>query len=98
MGRKRGEGLSGTVDVFGPYSSGADVNESVGDKKRHLSLQLSLKGCLKKEDIRSTGRMNELDVLTSIMPNMNITYKMPHVSTKLYSYIYVYTVRNQKVK
>lgn len=31
--------------------------------------------------------MNKL-VLTSIMTNMNITYKMPHVSTKLYSYIY----------
>lgn len=32
------------------------------------------------------------------MPNMNITYKMPHVSTKLYSYIYVYTVRNGENK
>lgn len=29
---------------------------------------------------------------------MNITYKMPHVSTKLYGYIYVYTVRIQKIK
>lgn len=32
------------------------------------------------------------------MPNMNITYKMLYVSTKLYSYMYVYTVRNQKIK
>lgn len=35
-------------------------------------------------------------ILTFIMPTMNITYKMPHVSTKLYSYIYVYTVRNKE--
>lgn len=55
-GRKRGE--SGTVDVFGPYSGGGDVNESVGDKKRHLSLQLSQKSCLEKKDTGSTGRMN----------------------------------------
>lgn len=94
-GGKERAGQSGTVDVFGPYSGGGDADESVGDKKRHLSLQLSQKS-LEKKDARSTGRMNELDVLTSMMPNMNITYKMPHVSTKLYSYIYVYTVRNQK--
>lgn len=93
MGRKR-TGESGTVDVFGPYSGGRDVNELVGDKKRHLSLQLSQK---KREKVvlrsrtHSTGRRNELDCLTSVMPNMNITYKMPHVSTKLYSYINVYT-------
>lgn len=90
--------MSGTVDVFGPYSGGRDVNEQVGDKKRHLSLQLSQKSCLEKKDTRSTGRMKELVVLTSVMTNMNITYKMPYVSTKLYSYIYVYTVRNQKIK
>lgn len=70
----------------------------MGDKKRHLSLQLSQKSCLEKEDTGSTGRMNELHVLTSILTNMNITYKMPHVSTKSYSYIYVYTVRNQKIR
>lgn len=40
-----------------------------------------------KRRTQSTGRMNEL-VLTSIMNNMNITYQMPHVGTKLYSYIY----------
>lgn len=34
-----------------------------------------------------SGRMDEL-VWTSIVTNMNITYKMPHVSTKIYSYIY----------
>lgn len=56
------------------------------DKKRHLSLQLSQKGAFEK-NTESTGRMNEL-VLTSIMNNMNITYKMPYMSTKLYSYIY----------
>lgn len=96
-GRKSREGRRGTVDVFGPYFGGGDVDESVGDKKRHLSLQLSQKGCLEK-NTGSTGRMNKLDVSTSIMTNMNITYKMPHVSTKSYSYIYVYTVRNQKIK
>lgn len=53
--------MSGTVDVFGPYSGGGDVNELVGDEKRHLSLQLSQKSCLEK-DTWSTGRMNELDV------------------------------------
>lgn len=45
-GRKRGRGVRGTVDVFGPYSGGGDVEESAGDKKRHLSLQLSQKGLL----------------------------------------------------
>lgn len=33
--------VSGTVDVFGPYSDGGDGKESVGDEKRHLSLQFS---------------------------------------------------------
>lgn len=40
---ERGEGVKGTVDVFGPYSGGGDVEESAGDKKRHLSLRLSQK-------------------------------------------------------
>lgn len=53
--------MSGTVDVFGPYSGGGDVDGLLGDKKRHLSLQLSQKSSLDK-DTRSTGRMNELDV------------------------------------
>lgn len=93
--KERG-GVLGTVDVFGPYFVEGDVWESVGDKKRHLSLWLSQKGCLEKKSTGSTGRMNELDGLTSIMTNMNITYKMPHVSTKLYSYIYVCTGRRGK--
>lgn len=47
-----------------------------------------------------TGRMDEL-VWTSIVTNMNITYKMPHASTKIYSYIYsmyVCTGRTPKIK
>lgn len=39
----------------------------------------------------TVGRMNKPDVSTSNMPSMNITYKMPFVSTESYSYIYVYT-------
>ena len=35
--------MLGMVDVFGPYSGGGGVDELVGDKKRHLSLQLSQK-------------------------------------------------------
>lgn len=45
-------GVSGTVDVFGPYSGGRDVNELVGDKKRHLSIQLSQK-CYWKNELTS---------------------------------------------
>lgn len=48
--------MSGTVDVFGPYFGGGDVDESVGDEKRHLSLQLSQKGCLEK---KNTGLLEE---------------------------------------
>lgn len=45
-----------------------------------------------------TGRMDEL-VWTSIVTNMNITYKMPHVSTKIYSYIYsMYVQEGLKIK
>lgn len=36
-----GAGLSGTVDVFGPYcGEGENVRGRRRDKKRHLSLQL----------------------------------------------------------
>lgn len=102
---RRGEGVCRGRDgrclwsIFCWRGGGGCLNESGGDKKRHLSLQLSQRGCLKKKkNTGSTRGMNKLDVLTSMMTNMNITYKMPHVSTKLYSYIYVYTVRNLKIK
>lgn len=35
------KGGVGTVAVFGPYLVEMNVSGSVGDKKRHLSLQLS---------------------------------------------------------
>lgn len=48
---KERAGQSGTVDVFGPYSGGGGVDESVGDKKRHLSLQLSQKKFWRTQDL-----------------------------------------------
>lgn len=58
---KKSAGVLGTADVFGPYSGGRDVDDLVGDKKRHLSLQLSQRNG-PPEDTGSTGRMNGLDV------------------------------------
>lgn len=46
----------------------------------------------------TVGRMNKPDVSTSNMPSMNITYKMPFVSTESYSYIYVYTEERELKK
>lgn len=68
----------------------------MGRQEKALEFTVVSKVVLRRRTQDLTGRMNGLDVLTSIWTNMNITYKMPHVSTKLYSYIYVYTVRNQK--
>lgn len=33
---KERAGQSGRVDVFGPYSGGGEINESVGDEKKAL--------------------------------------------------------------
>lgn len=92
-GRKRA-GQSGTVDVFGPYCGGGDVDKSVGKREKALEFTVVSK-VLRRWTQDLLEEINEL-VLTSFMLNMNITYKMPHVSTKLYTYIYVYTEKNKK--
>lgn len=55
-GEERAE-VAGTVDVFGPYSGGGDVKESAGDKKRHLSLQVSQKEIVLRR--RTQGLLEE---------------------------------------
>lgn len=45
---KERRGVSGYGRCLWSIFGGGDVNESAGDKKRHLSLQLSQKGCLEK--------------------------------------------------
>lgn len=80
-----------TVNVFGPYFGGGMPMSRPETRKRHLSLQL-----LRRGDGRGFYCKNDWSSFqTSAMTNMNITYKMPHVSTKIYSYLsstYVCTV------
>lgn len=86
MREKERDGQSGTVDVFGPYS-GEGGREGRGFQgvsgRPEKALEFTVSERFSEEHKGLSGRMNELDASTSIMCNMNITYKMPHVSTKL---------------
>lgn len=94
--RQRGEGLRGGGADVGGWAGrsmslvhiwwrGMSMSRRE-TRKRHLSLQLSQKGCLEKR-VYCMNDWTRFFFFTSIMTNMNITYKMPHVSTKIYSYL-----------
>lgn len=73
----------GTVDVFGPYSGGGDFDKSVGKEKKALEFTVVSERFLRRW---TKGLLEEIN----IRPNMNITYKMPYVSTNyIPTYMYI---------
>lgn len=88
--RRKRAGQLVTVDVFGPYSGGGDFDKSVGKEKKALEFTVVSERFLRRWTKGLLEEINELYVLTSIRPNMNITYKMPYVSTNyIPTYMYI---------